>query len=473
MFPLRGSALFAALTMVLSGSALPANAQQPSRWVGTWHGTLPAGQGVRLALTIQQDSTGALQGLMRNVDSPARAPAVVNISGDTLRFTIAGEHIAFVGVRDASGDSVRGTFSQGVSFPLTLAHSAVDAAALAARPQDPRPPFPYTSRDVSIESVPGVRLAGTVILPDGKGPFPAVVFVTGSGAQDRDEAIEGHRPFLVIADYLARHGIASLRYDDRGYAKSTGNFDAATSADFADDAQAAVGFLAGVPGIASNRIGIIGHSEGGLIGPIVAARSNSVAFLVLLAGPGVPGDSISLLQLRIKTAASGATPEQTEARVATHAKLLRAIVESKDSAHALTKLHAIKAEILAETPEAQRSLAAARFDQAIPSLMSPWMRFFLKYDPRPTLEKVHVPVLALDGTLDTQVPAKENLAAIDTALKLGGNRDYRIVDFPGLNHLFQHARTGDQSEYVAIDETISPAVLDVIASWITAHFAIR
>jgi len=464
------------------GSRVPIDAQQPApssvarltRWVGTWQGTLPAGQGVRLALTIRQDSTGALNGLMKNVDQVGvEANAVIDVNGDTLRFAIAGEHITYVGVSNAPGDSVRGTFSQGVSFPLTLTHSALltATAPVKTRPQDPHPPFPYRTEDVSILSVDGVRLAGTVIVPQGAGPFPAVVFVTGSGPQDRDETMLGHHPFLVMADYLARHGIASLRYDDRGYAKSTGNFGAATSADFADDAEAAVRFLAGVSGIAHDRVGIIGHSEGGLIGPMIAARTRDVAFLVLLAGPGLRGDSLTPLQLRRIAAAGGEAPAQIEARVAINGKLLRAVVDAKDSADAVAKLGVIKQQIIAQIPEAQRALTAARFDQAVPTLTAPWMRFFLPYDPRPALEKVHVPVLALGGSLDTQVPAKENLGEIDAALRRGGNRDYRVVELPQLNHLFQTATTGAPSEYATIDETISPRVLDLVTSWINDRFA--
>ncbi|HEY6829080.1 MAG TPA: CocE/NonD family hydrolase [Gemmatimonadaceae bacterium] len=472
-------ALAAFASRARAGAQEPANGSRSNaarleRWVGTWHGTLAAGAGVRLALTIRQDSTGALNGLMRNVDQPdVQAIAAIGVSGDTLRFAIAGEHITFVGVANAAGDSIRGIFSQGATLPLTLARapSSSLAAAVSTRPQTPQPPFPYRSEDVSIPSVNGVRLAGTVILPRGAGPFPAVVFITGSGAQDRDETILGHHPFLVIADFLARHGIASLRYDDRGYARSTGNFDAATSADFADDAEAAVRFLQGVSGIARDRVGIIGHSEGGLIGPLVATRTRDVAFVVMLAGPGLPGDSLTPLQLRRIAAASGEAPAQTEARAAVNSKLVHAVADAKDSADALVKLAAIRERMLASLPEAQRSSAAARFDQSIPALIRPWMRFFLRYDPRPVLEKVRVPVLALGGSLDTQVPARENLAAIDTALRKGGNRDYRVVELPKLNHLFQTAITGASSEYATIDETFSPQVLDLVSSWINERFA--
>jgi pimeloyl-ACP methyl ester carboxylesterase len=315
-----------------------------------------------------------------------------------------------------------------------------------------------------------VRLAGTVVIPEGPGPFPAVVFVTGSGPQDRDEALMGHRPFLVIADYLARHGIASLRYDDRGFAKSTGTFETATSADFAADAEAALHFLQGVPGIARDRVGILGHSEGGLIGPMVAARTRDVAFLVLMAGPGMPGDSLSLLQLR-RLASSSTPSAQVDAQVDNNRRLFHAVSGARDSADAVARVLAVGQEIIGALPENQRAAAASRLDQTIPKLVNPWMRYFLRYDSRTALRNVHVPVLALGGTLDTQVPAKENLSGIDAALKAAGNRDYRIAEVPNLNHLFQTATNGSPSEYATIEETISPQVLDLIASWINQRFA--
>lgn len=434
-----------------------------SRWVGTWSGTLVAGPtSIRLALTIRPDSAGVLVGLMRS-QTGAQAPVVIDARGDTLRFTVSAEHISYVGVASVPGDSLRGTFTQGsASVPLALGYS--ESFAETSRPQNPKPPFPYRTTDVSIPSVAGVQLAGTVIIPDGNGTFPAVVFVTGSGPQDRDEAIMGHRPFLVIADYLARHGIASLRYDDRGYRKSTGVFETATTADFADDAQAAVRFLRGVPGIAADRVGIVGHSEGGVVGPMVAARTRDVAFLVLLAGTGIRGDSVSFLQMR-------QIAGQSEAQVAMVRPLFRAVAESKDSADAVARLGTATQQILSSLPEAQRSIVATQLARTSTTLLAPWMRYFVRYDPSDALRNVHVPVLALDGSRDVQVSPKENLAAIDTALRQAGNRDVRVVELQGLNHLFQPARTGSVAEYASIEETISPQALELIVAWINDRFA--
>ena len=444
-----------------------------SRMAGTWEGLLGAGAvKLRLELVVR-DSAGALTGSMRSIDQGgAVAHANVAAVGDSLTVDVPEWHIGFGGALAPSGDSLRGTFTQGgTSMPLAFGRAS--AAVPAERPQDPKPPFPYATTDVTVESVPGVRLAGTLTMPNGPGPFPAVVFVTGSGAQDRDEALMGHRPFLVIADYLARHGIASFRYDDRGVAKSTGSFDNATSADFSQDAEAAVHYLMHVKGIASNHVGIIGHSEGGMIGPMVAARSRDVAFLVLMSGPGVPGDSILLLQGRLIAIATGTPEAAAERATKSQRLLLEAVAQSRDSLDAVKRLAKAKDSILATVPDDRRAAAEAQIDQGTAQLLSPWFRYFVRYDPRPVLRQVRVPVLALGGSLDLQVPARENLAAIDTALRAGGNRDYRVEELPKLNHLFQTATTGAPTEYATIDETVAPVALDAIATWINAHFHAR
>jgi uncharacterized protein len=449
----------------------PVAADANSRIVGIWQGVLASGAfRQRLAFIINRDSVGAPHGTMRILDQGGvELPAVVVAHGDTLSFTIAAQHISYSGVVTTAGDSIRGTFMQGSnSIPLTFGRSTEKSVSVG-RPQDPKPPFPYNTKEVTVPSDAGIRLAGTIIIPDGPGPFPAVVFVTGSGPQDRDEALLGHRPFLVIADYLARHGIASLRYDDRGFAKSTGTFETATSADFAVDAEAALHFLQRVPGIARDRVGIVGHSEGGLIGPMVAARTRDVAFLVLMAGPGMPGDSLSLLQLR-RLASSSTSSAQVDAQVENNRRLFHAVAGARDSADAVARVLAVKQEIIVALPEDQRAAAASRFDQAMPKLVNPWMRYFLRYDSRTALRNVHVPVLALGGTLDMQVPARENLSGIDAALRAAGNTDYRIVELPNLNHLFQTATNGSPAEYATIDETIAPQVLELIASWINQRF---
>lgn len=463
--------LLAVATAVILAPGL--SAQQTGsgadRFLGNWSGTLAAGGArLRLALAVTRDGSGKLSAELTSVDQGnAKLPAAVDVHGDTLVLSMPATNASYTAVLDAAKDSLRGTFTQGAAFPLDMGRASPPPAP--ARPQNPKPPFPYRSVDVNFESVPGVRLAGTILMPPGAGPFPAVVMVTGSGAQNRDEELLGHKPFLVIADYLARHGIASLRYDDRGFANSTGNFMAATSSDFANDAQAAVRFLRTQKGIASKHVGVLGHSEGGLIAPMVAVRDADVAFIVLLAGPGLPGDSILLMQQELIAKASGAPQAMIDTNEVVNSRLFAAVKAARDSADAVARVNASVDRMVASLPADEQAQARARLDIAKKQLLTPWMMYFLAYDPRPTLRRVHVPVLALDGSLDLQVPPKQDLASIDTALKRGGNRDYRVVELPGLNHLFQPAKTGSPSEYAAIEQTFSPDALQIIADWINAH----
>jgi hypothetical protein len=318
-------------------------------------------------------------------------------------------------------------------------------------------PYPYREEEVTYENKPAaVTFAATLTIPEGKGPFPAVFLITGSGPQDRDEAILGHRPFFVLADYLTRKGIVVLRADDRGFGKSTGSFAAATTADFATDAEAAVAYLKTRGEVDAKKIGLIGHSEGGIIAPMVAARNSDVAFIVMMAGPGVPGDQILPEQHRLIAEANGTSPTQAEKDAAQEKKLLAYVESEKDDA-VLDK--GLREKLAGAVPEAQLGVA-------VHQLTSPWMKFFLTYDPVPTLEKVKCPVLAINGEKDLQVPPKQNLPPIRKALAASGNKNYEVDELPGLNHLFQTATTGSVNEYAEIEETMSPVAMEKMASWI-------
>jgi pimeloyl-ACP methyl ester carboxylesterase len=461
-----------ALVASTLAAAVPAAAQQ-SPLVGGWGGALEV-SAIRLRLTLAvRDSGGTLQARFTSVDQGGSAfPAAVETRGDTAIFTAAAIGATYRGVL-VGRDTLRGEWSQGGNaLPLTMVRGA-DAGMVLRRPQHPRPPFPYRSEEVVVESVPGVRLAGTLTLPAGDGPHPAVLLVSGSGPQDRDEDLLGHKPFLVLSDHLTRAGIAVLRLDDRGTARSTGDFRGATSEDFANDAAAAVRWLRARPEVADDRVGIVGHSEGGVIAPMVASRDPQVAFVVMLAGPGIPAAELLVMQGALISRAGGDPESEIERTKGLQREMFAAIAQIADSAALRDTLSAIGRRFQATlTPEerAMPDASDATLNAAINTMVSPWYRWFLRYDPLPALRATRVPVLALNGALDLQVPADENLAGIEQTLRAAGNRDVTVEKLPGLNHLFQTARTGAPSEYGEIEETMSPAVLQRVSAWILERF---
>jgi pimeloyl-ACP methyl ester carboxylesterase len=347
-------------------------------------------------------------------------------------------------------------------------------AVLAGRAQDtsrrePAPPYPYVAEEVRFGNKgAGDTLAGTLTLPAGRGRFPAVVLITGSGPQNRDEEIFGHRPFLVIADALTRRGIAVLRYDDRGVGQSTGDFAKATTADFAGDVEAAVAYLRTRKDIHPRRIGLIGHSEGGVIAPMVAARDPEIRFIVLLAGTGMRGEEVLLTQQQLLAQAAGASGAYIQQVVAVNRGAMDIVVrdslrlEHRDSIRAQLAAYldqkATESPLLAGTPEMRK--------KGIDQLTSPWMEYFLAYDPAPALEQVRCPVLAMAGSKDLQVAPEENLVAIGRALEKGGNRHFEVKEFPDLNHLFQECKTGLPGEYSRIAQTFAPAALEFMVNWV-------
>lgn len=329
---------------------------------------------------------------------------------------------------------------------------SICVCAQDARPQEPTGPFPYTQEEVRYDNpqAPGVKLAGTLTEPAKGGPLAAVLLLTGSGPQDRDESMAGHKPFLVLADYLTRRGLAVLRVDDRGVGQSTGKFDEATTQDFASDAEAGVRYLLTRQEVNPKRIGLIGHGEGAIIAPMVAVRMPEVSFLVLLAGTAVRGDQVLIAQTERAEKAADVPEEQIKADKKIGTLLYEAIREGKKTV---------------DVPERDRQFEAYWIKQ-LPHLKSPWARFFLSYDPAPTLEKVKCPVLALDGSKDMQLDPEQNITAMKAAFARGGNPDATVELLPGLNYMLQKANTGLPWEYATIPETISPEVLRIIGDWI-------
>jgi len=344
------------------------------------------------------------------------------------------------------------------------------------RPQEPKPPYPYREEEVTfINTVENFSLTGTLTLPQGEGPFPAVVLISGSGQQDRNETVFMHKPFLVLADHLTRNGIAVLRYDDRGVGKSKGNAIKATSLSFADDAEAAVNYLMQRSEINVKKTGLAGHSEGGLIAPIVASRNRNIAFIVSLAGPGVTGYDVILRQTEDIMRASGAAQAEIAETLATNGQLFHMLIDESDQrkfSKDAMEWYGKELDKKGLTQE-ERQQKMAAFAQGLVSANNPWMRYFLATDPAQFWSQVKCPVLALNGEKDLQVSQEINLPAIRAAVRSGGNRKVKTVMLPGLNHLFQHSETGSPDEYIKIEETFSPEAMEIITLWIRKTMKIK
>jgi uncharacterized protein len=449
----------------------PAASQQATPGIeGNWQGTLDVGPAkLRLILKISKAADGKLTATMDSLDQSANDLVVDTISfqDGTLKFEMKKLSASYEGTLNKEGNLFTGQFTQGGALPLDFKR-VTDASQLKLkRPQTPTKPYPYDETEVSYENKQDkIKLAATLTTPRGAGPFPAVVLITGSGQQDRDEALLGHQPFLVLADYLTRRGIAVLRADDRGVGGTSPGSPTDTTENYAGDALAGVEFLKTRKEINPKQIGLIGHSEGGMAAPMVAAKSEDVAFIVLMAGPGILGEKLLTMQVGLIAAAE--CHKQVEQSVAESQRLFEIAVQEKDPEAARKKLQEAankRAEAAKKRLESQ--LAAAEAENYM--FTSSWFRYFLAYDPRPNLMKVRVPVLAINGEKDLQVPPKEDLEGIERALKDGGNRDYKIVLLPGLNHLFQTTTTGAISEYAEIEETIAPVALQTMGDWILAH----
>ena len=338
------------------------------------------------------------------------------------------------------------------------------------RPQEPIKPYPYYSQDITFENnKAGISLAGTLSLPSKEGVFPVVILISGSGPQNRDEELLGHKPFLVLSDFLTRNGIAVLRYDDRGTALSKGDFKTATSADFATDVESAIAYLKTRKEINTKNIGLIGHSEGGLIAPMVASKSKDVAFIVLLAGTGIQGDRLLLLQQKLIGKASGISDDDLQKSKLTNRKVFDIVNKSSN----LEKLNLDLTNYIKQTLKDNLNtgkpvgMSDDEFvNLQVKQIANPWMQYFIKYNPAPTLEMVKCPVLAINGEKDLQVPPKENLEAIKSALSKGGNKKVTTKVLPNLNHLFQECKTGSPDEYATIEQTFSPTALSEILKWL-------
>ncbi|MEB2780844.1 alpha/beta hydrolase [Algoriphagus sp. C2-6-M1] len=438
---------------------------------GQWHGALKV-QSVQLRLVFNVKQTES--GYSATMDSPDQGAFGIPVTStsfenSTLKMAITNANINYEGTLGDDGIII-GVFNQaGQSFPMNLSREEIEKVG-AKRPQEPKKPFPYHSENVIFENKQAeILLAGTLTLPEQTGMFPAVVLISGSGSQNRDEELMGHKPFLVLSDYLTKNGIAVLRFDDRGTAASTGDFGSATSVDFATDVASAVQYLQSRPEIDKSKIGLVGHSEGGIIAPMVAGDSDDIDFIVLLAGTGIRGDKLLLAQQALIGEASGMSPNQLGENELISKKAFEIMLIDQSEEDLKTEVKNYMTQVFRNIPPenvpggmSEEEFVTAQVDQ----LTSPWMQYFIRYDPAPALEKVSCPVLAINGEKDLQVPPKENLEAIKAGLEKGGNTNVTTMELPGLNHLFQEAQTGAPSEYGTIEQTFSPKALEVVKNWI-------
>ncbi len=401
--------------------------------------------------------------------------ATRTVEGDQWAINVASVGGVFKGAINSGKSEVNGQWTQGgVSLDLKLTPEAILTEVPIKgpnRPQTPKAPFPYLVEEGMFRNErDGVQLAGTLTIPKTDRPCPAVVLISGSGPQDRDETLLDHKPFWVIADHLSRNGIAVLRFDDRGTGASNGDFSKATSEDFANDVEAAFDYVTKDSRIAAKAVGLIGHSEGGIIAPMVAGRRRDVAFAVLLAGTGVNGQEILLSQAQLILQAEGVTdPNLLKVQRETQLAMIYTVLDAAPDATVDSLVDAAMkrlAEVLPEESLKEESLKASVF-AGIERIRSPWFRYFLTYEPASQLQLVQCPVLAINGEKDVQVDPKLNLPAIQAALEKGGNTRFKTIEFPSMNHLFQSCTTGGVSEYQTIEETISPIVLQTVGDWIT------
>ncbi len=438
---------------------------------GTWNGVLKApSQELPIVFHIvQQDEV-----YISTMDSPvqgAKGLATDSTSFENNELEIVMSELFVIYSGTFENDTVKGTFTQGgMAFPLNLVRGNYISKQ---KPQEPSKPYPYASEEISFKNskAGNIKLAGILTLPKGIKDPPVVILISGSGPQNRNEELLGHQPFLVLSDHLTRNGIAVLRYDDRGVADSEGDFGLATTFDFATDVEAAVAYLKTREDVLDvKKIGLIGHSEGGMIAPIVAARNENISFCVLLAGPGITGKDVLLTQTRKAYELAGVTEneialsEKYSGKIYDVCQSYKGEVSDKEITRLLNEMKNSSSGLL------KNQLTGKNIQKQVKTIASPWMIEFIKFDPDLYLSKVKCPVLAMNGEKDFQVLPKINLAGIENSLKKAGNKDVTIMELKDLNHLFQTSKTGSFSEYATIEETFSPVALNIISDWVLKRY---
>ncbi len=432
---------------------------------GTWQGRLIfTGGDLRIVFHFNRDSTGAFTGTTDSPDQAIKGTKLDDVvfMGDSLSFSVPEFNGEYSGVYHQDNMSFNGHLKQqGLKIPLKLVKGEADDL-IYKRPQKPIKPYPYVEEEVTVQNKKsGETLSGTFTKPNGHGKFPAVILITGSGPEDRDETVYGHKPFLLLSDYLTRKGFAVLRCDDRGMAKSTGTFATATPDDFATDVEAQIDYLKTRSDVDAEKLGLIGHSEGAIIAPMVAVTRKDIAFIVMMAGPGIDMFDLLLVQDSLFYEAEGETPAQISEFVNRNKRLFAMVKTAKDSAAAADSIN----NYLSSVGTKDHIILTA-----IRQLCTPWMRWYIGFDPRKNLQKIQCPVLAINGEKDVQVPASIDIASIEQTLKQSGSKNFKTIILPGLNHLFQRCKKCSVSEYVYLEETMDPTALSAIGDWMEKNF---
>lgn len=469
---MKNSILLCILGIICVAGGVAASGNDSDNIKRKWLGKLEIPNRAKLTVTIEifEKADGSLGAVMGSPDQGRMGIPVDKFewTEDKIRFDIKALGGVIEGVLNEDRSSIEAELIQrGAKLPLYL--KAVDELpSLPSRPQLPRKPYPYLEEEVVFENkTDGIKLSGTLTRPKTGGPFPVVLLIAGSGRNDRNGTGMGH--FHLLADYLTRHGIATLRYDKRGVMRSTGDFSKATLGDFIQDASAGFSYLKHRKDIVATQVGLIGHSEGGVVAAMVAAESPDVAFVVSMGGTGINGYDLIILQDCSEARSEGASEEDIEV-IRNWVKRFYAIVRDEtDSQKAKDKLNKMYAEM---TPAVKKAFNAEKgFPKPGTTLhidvaLAPWFREFVQTNPQTAFRKIKCPVLAIIGSKDTQVPSKDNLKGIEEALKAGGNTKYTLLELPDLNHLFQTAKTGSPSEYDQLEEIIAPSALVIITHWV-------
>jgi len=435
---------------------------------GIWKGPLKIGQSEqRFILYLTMDSDGTMKATIDSPDEGVKGIAVEDVKYEKDVLVLEIEKTKnYKGKLSRDGLRIEGKLTTSrMQIPLTLERT--DEAYPSTRPQDPKKPYPYITEEVVFANkVAKVKLAGTLTIPKGKGPFPSALLISGTGPHDRNSAMMDHRPFLVLADHLTRMGIVVLRYDDRGTGYSTGLFSKATTTDFAEDAIAGIAYLRSRTDIDHDLIGLVGHSEGSVVAAMVAARLQNIAYVVMLSGMGISGDMTLIRQTESIAKASGIDKEIVGANISLQKKIYAVLKNNSDHQTLEKKLRTIYRSQASALGQGINEEMELRIQEHISQVTTPWFLYFVNYDPQSDLAKVKCPMFILFGEKDLQTPPQFHIPPIKRTLRSNGTSQTAVKIMPGLNHLFQNAETGLISEYNKISETISPSVLQLIGEWI-------